>query len=215
MNVFITIFVVCLPAIFSGCTQQQSDRQKVQPSAAVVVNASAESLVALLVSPVPAKYPSGESLRADGPEDINGYIHPQVEHARQQLVAMGTAIYPTLAEHVHDDRYSYSGVYAAWVNNSVGTMIKDIMADGIEPHIGGYKWRKNSTGSNGQPDFELMAKEFGGFEKYAERAKQLSKAELRREYVQWHIAKERGYGFTDSEQESKVLNPYLKLLKGD
>ena len=144
---------------------------------------------------------------------MNGYIHPQVEKARTQLVAMGTEIYPILAEHISDDRYSYSGVYAAWVNNSVGTMIADIMAEGIEPHIGGYKGRENPTGSNGHPSFGEMVRELGGFEKYAAHAKDCSKAELRKDYIQWHIAKERSYGFVDAEQEKKVIGNYLKLVE--
>jgi len=206
--------IICLLVVCFGCTEQPPTSEKIEPLVSGSKGTSVESLIEQLVSPVPAKYPTGEWLRSDGPEDINGYINPQVEKARQQLVAMGTKIYPTLAEHVGDDRYSYSGVYAAWVNHSVGTMIADIMAEGIEPHLSGYKSRRNAGGSNGQPSFVVMIRETGGFERYASHAKARSKADLQKEYVQWHISKERSYGFTDVEQEKKVLGEYLKLLEG-
>jgi len=195
-----------------GCHQERA-QPLLSPPVAQNTITTVELLIEQLVSPVPAKYPTGEWERLNGVEEINGYIHPQVERARDQLVAMGTQIYPTLAEHMHDDRYSYSGVYAAWENNAVGTMIADIMAEGIEPHLGGYKSRMNPTGSNGQPHFGAMVRDHGGFEKYASLAKGRPKSELRNEYVRWHIAKERSYGFTNSEQEQKYIGAYLKLLE--
>lgn len=170
------------------------------------------ALIEELVSPVPPKYQSGESDLTNTLEDINGFIHPNVEKARQSLIEMGTDIYPILAEHINDKRYSYSGVYAAWLNLSVGEMIKDIMAEGIETHLGGYKWRKNPTGSNGLPSFSAMVRETGGYEKYALHAKGHRKIELRNEYVRWRVAKERAYGFIDQEQEQKVIGKYLELL---
>jgi hypothetical protein len=203
----LTIAAICL----CGCHR---DVANIAPTlVGPNTNPAVELLVEQLVSPVPAKYPSGEWERVTNLENIEGFIHPQVEKAREQLIAKGTEIYPILAEHIHDDRYSYSGVYAAWVNNSVGTMIADIMAEGIEPHLGGYKGRKNPTGSNGHPSFGEMVRKLGGFEKYAAQAQGRSKTELRKDYIQWHIAKERSYGFIDHEQERKVIGEYLKMLE--
>ena len=56
-----------------------------------------------------------------------------------------------------------------------------------------------------------MVGELGGFEEYALHAQGLSKTELRKECILWHVAKERSYGFIDEDQEKKVIGEYLKL----
>lgn len=169
-------------------------------------------LVAQLVSAEPAKYPNGgEPLAASSIEDLNGFTHPQVGRAIHKLIEMGTAIYPELAQHVGDDRYSRSIVTAAWVNYTVGNSVAQIMAEGIEFSGYGYKWRKNKSGSNGEPSFGLMLREIG-LEKYAEHASTRTKTELQKEFVTWKLDQERKHGFVDAEQESKITEPYLKWL---
>jgi hypothetical protein len=207
MNVRIIATALFVLVACCNCAHTRVAVNNQQPPDAVVI-----PLINQLVSPVPAKYPSGETDLANVMEEINGYIHPKVERARLHLVEMGTDIYPILAEHIHDDRYSYSDVSAAWINISVGQMVVEIMAEGIQPHLGSYKFRKNPKGSNGPPSFAQMVKEFGGFEKYALHAKGRSKAELRNEYVQWLVAKERNYGFIDQAQQQNVIGAYLKLI---
>ena len=202
-----TLKILFLLALISSCEPANADAQT-----SPTTNTAVTALIKQLVSPVPAKYPSGETDFSNEFEDMNGFIHPQVENARKKLIDMGTDIYPILAEHIHDDRYSYSGVYAAWLNHSVGYMVSRIMAEGIEPNIGSYKSRKNPTGSNGPPSFSKMVEEFGGFEKYALMAKGRRKSKLQTEYVQWHVAKERGYGFIDKAQEQKIISKYLELI---
>jgi hypothetical protein len=135
----LTLMMACL-AFASANAKGQTNQ--------ISTNAVTE-LIEKLVSPVPPKYQSGESDLTNTLEDINGFIHPNVEKARQHLIEMGTDIYPILAEHINDKRYSYSIVSAAWLNRSVGQMIEDIMAEGIEPHLGGYKWRKTQQGATG------------------------------------------------------------------
>jgi hypothetical protein len=196
-----------------GCCRRGTTQPTTHSSTSHAAAPPVIQLIEQLASPVPPKYATGKWSELTSEDSFNGYIHPQVEKAREQLVAMGTEIYPALVKHLDDDRYSYSGVYAAWVNHSVGQMIVDIMATGIEPHMGSYKSRQNPNGYNGPPSFEQMAKELGGFDKYASQAKGRSKVELQREYVEWHVAKERSYGFIDNEQERKVIEEYLKLLK--
>ena len=203
----ITLKFFCLMALCWACSQPNANAQTNTASNTVVT-----ALIEQLVSPVPAKYPSGATDFTNIFDEMSGFIHPQVEKARKQLVEMGTDIYPTLAEHINDDRYSYSGVYAAWVNNSVGRMVSEIMAEGIEPHLGGYKSRKNPSSGNGHPSFQQMVKETGGYEKYASQAKGRPKVELRAEYIRWHVAKERSYGFIDKTQEQKVIGKYLELI---
>jgi hypothetical protein len=85
------------------------------------------------------------------------------------------------------------------------------MAEGIDFSGYGYKWRKNKTSGNPEPHFTTMAAEIG-WEKYANHASIRSKSDLKKEFVQWKLAKEREYGFTDPEQERKITELYLKWL---
>lgn len=216
MKIGITTSVYCLVAVCCFGCRREAASVDAEATTHQTVELTVESLIEQLVSPVPAKYPTGEWERLTVTNSMeNGFIHPQVAKARTQLVDLGTEIYPTLAEHINDDRYSYSGIYAAWVNHSVGRMLADIMADGIELNVGIYKSRENPSGSNGPPSFGEMVRESGGFEKYAVQAKGRSKMELRKEYLHWHIAKERSYGFLDDKQEKQVLGAYLKLLEAN
>jgi len=208
-----TILAIIVVATACCCSCRQDTQSENQPAIARDDVLPVAELIEQLASPVPAKFATGEWERLNASEGINGYIHPQVSKAREQLVTMGTKIYPALAERITDDRYSYSGVYAAWVNHSVGQMLAEIMADGIEPHVGSYKSRRNPKGSNGPPSFAQMVKELGGFEKYALYAKDRPKAELQKEYTRWHVANERNFGFVDDRQEREVIGEYLKLLE--
>src|SRR5512142_2917809 len=125
---------------------------------------------------------------------------------------MGRKLRARRSKHVSDTRYSYSFISAAWVNATVGDMISDIMADGVVPRTGTYKSRPNPRGFNSAPRFEDLVRDSGGFDRYALRAAERSKADLQREYIRWYIAKERSYGFVDPQQEGELLAPYLRLL---
>jgi len=142
-----------------------------------------------------------------------GWMDPQVAEARQKLISMGTPTFPELVKHLDDKRYSYSFCSAAWEDLPVGYAVQEIMAEvvkgGFSPH--GYKWRKNSIGSNGQPSFGQMLKELGA-EKYANHAKGITTKQAEKEYVLWYMEKEKGHGFKDKQQEEYILAPCLKRL---
>jgi hypothetical protein len=180
-----------------------------------------DALVEQLVSPDPPKYPNGTVQAPRRAKDAGvavveaGYVHPSVKAARERLVAMGTEIYPELAEHIDDDRYSYSVVSAAWENATVGFMIARIMAEGIEPRVASYKSRENPSGSNVAPSFDQMVREVYGYRRYAFHAKERSKRELQQEYVRWRVERERDNGFIDKKQEQQVVGDYVKILEGD
>jgi hypothetical protein len=208
----IVLAIIVIATAF-GCSRRETIRLATQPSSGQLAAPSVSQLIEQLVSPVPPKHPTGEWGDLTIEDTFNGYIHPQVEKAREHLVGMGTKIYPALAGHLSDDRYSFSTVSAAWVNHSVGQMITRIMAEGIEPHVGSYKSRQNPNGHNGPPSFVQMVNELGGFDTYASQAIGRSKEALQKEYVEWHVTKERNYGFIDHEQEQKIISEFLKLLE--
>ena len=144
---------------------------------------------------------------------FEGYEHPQVARARAKLVSMGTPIFPELVKHLQDKRYSYSFCYAAWVDHSVGDTVGHIMAEVVGGRFrpSGYKSRKNAHGSNGQPSVGQMMSEFG-VERYAEHAKGMTRDQVEKEYVEWYMQKEKGYGFVDTQQQEKILTPSSKRL---
>lgn len=194
--------ILLLIALLSSCARSRSvhyDTPQVR------------ELVEQLVSPTPPKYLDMNPGPEIPFEDLNGYMHARVAKARERLVAMGTAIYPELAKHHGDSRYSFSIVAAGWLNLSVGHMIEDIMAAGIEVSLHGYKSRANPNGSNGEPTFLEMVRAVG-IERYAGHAKTRSKTQLQKEYIEWRIQKERSYGFVSPQQERDCLGPYLKRL---
>lgn len=180
-----------------------------------ISDSAIHNLIEQLASPSPLEFPSGEWDRLTTQRTMqNGFIHPQVESARQKLIRKGSAIYPQLAGAIRDQRYSYSLIAAAWVNCSVGTAVRQIMAEGVElPQ--GYKWRANPTGGNPPPSFEEMVTELGGIEKYAETATGRPKELLRQEFINWRIGKERSYGFVDAEQERLCTQVLVQSNRGN
>jgi hypothetical protein len=202
-------------AIERASRDAQAESRPTEPERTTV-----DALVEQLVSPDPPKHPDLYNPRPWAANEagvivVETGIHPRVNEARERLVAMGTDIYPELAEHIDDDRYSYSFVSAAWLNQTVGDMIARIMADGIEPHVGSYKSRENPKGNNYPPSFDQMVREGYGYRRYAFHAKERSKPELQREYVRWHIARERDNGFIDKKQEQLIIGDYVKILEED
>jgi len=181
------------------------------------------ALVEQLVSPIG---PPGPEITdyTGGKEDIKkldaslkalfeGYEHPRVAKARAKLVAMGTPIFSELVGHLQDKRYSYSFCSAAWEDYSVGDTVQEIMAEVVGGRFSpcGYKGRQNAHGWNGQPSFGEMLREFGA-EQYVQHVRGMTRDQAEKEYVQWYVQKEKGYGFANPQQEEKILAPCLKRL---
>jgi len=170
-------------------------------------NASAKQLVDLLASPVVAKYTTGASPAPD-------YIHPRVQKAKDRLIEMGTEIYPELAEHMYDDRYSYSDHDVFLTNQNVGSAIRKVMAMGVEFYGYGYNARMGPKASGPHPWFvQFINDEYADdYAKYATHAKGRPKKELMKEYIEWAIKIEKGYGFADQVEQKKILGKYEEKL---
>ena len=138
---------------------------------------------------------------------INIYATPEVTNALKSLKEMGPAAFPALVKHLKDDRYSYSGEVAAWVNFSVGDAIVEILDDGHYMH-NGYKSRETPSGSNGMllsfKDY-LKARDA---EAWAEWAKSKSRLEIQMDFIDWCIEKENERGYIDEAQKKRILDNY-------
>ncbi len=166
-----------------------------------------DALVRQLVSQRPAPYRSGYS---DPPTAVvlaNRYSTPEVETALKSLKEMGPPVFPALVKHLGDDRYSYSGVVAAWVNYRVGDAIVEVLDGGHYMHSG-YKSRETPSGSGGvylSFDAYLRAR---GAEPWAEWAKTNSPLDIQMDFIDWCIVKENERGYVGEAQKKKILENY-------
>ena len=99
-------------------------------------------------------------------------------------------------------------------NYSVGMAIREIMATGVEFYGFGYKARTGAKGNGGHPWFgQFIYNEYADdYTKYATHAKGRSKKELMKEYIEWAIKVEKGYGFVDQAEQKKILGKYEEKL---
>ncbi|HEY5909625.1 MAG TPA: hypothetical protein VJA21_03365 [Verrucomicrobiae bacterium] len=122
---------------------------------------------------------------------------------------MGPKIFPALAKHFWDDRYSYSDMVVAWHNYTVGEVVLEIFSDG-NPVYGGYKGRKTPSGEAVYPSFREYLKAQGFVEDWAEKAKTKSPSEIQVDYIDWCVAAEKKRGFTDPVQKKEILGRYFE-----
>jgi hypothetical protein len=175
---------------------------------AVVDSGSKEvdALVLQLVSERPAPYPSGYWETSAEADMATPYMTPQVKNAIAKLKMMGTGVFPALMKHRGDDRYSFSGLSAAWANYSVGDAVIEILCDGHYMHSG-YKVRETPSGSAVYLSFEgyLAAR---GPEKWADWAKTKTRLDIQMDFIDWCVAQEQDRGFTEESQRKRILDIY-------
>ena len=120
---------------------------------------------------------------------------------------MGPAVFPALVKHLGDDRYSYSGVVAAWLNFTVGDAVEEVLDDGHYMHSG-YKFRKTPSGSGAvYLSFNGYLKDRGA-EAWADWAKSKSRLEIQMDFIDWCIVKENERGYVDEAQKKHIIQNY-------
>jgi hypothetical protein len=199
-----------------GCrrnTNKRLDQRFEIPAAGYPVSVEAsgsekvDELVRQLVSRRPPPYASGYSDPPDAVVFAARYSTPEVEAAIKSLKEMGPPVFPALVKHLKDDRYSYSGVVAAWLNFCVGDAIVEVLDDGHYTHSG-YKSRETPSGSGGgylSFDGYLKAR---GAAAWAEWAKTRSRVEIQMDFIDWCVEKENERGYVDEAQKRRILDNY-------
>jgi hypothetical protein len=207
--------ILCLLVIGSstGCNKEQpkNDSRFEVPAAGYPVSVepsgseNVDALVRQLVSQRPAPYRSGYS---DPPSAVvfGSYITPEVAAAMKGLKALGPIVFPALAKHMGDDRYSYSGVVAAWLNYTVGDAVVEVLCDGHYMHSG-YKGRETPLGGAGYLSFGDYLED-RGYEAWPQWAKTRTRLEIQIDFIDWCIAEEEKRGFIDEDQRKHVLDTY-------
>lgn len=195
-------FLLLIIAVLSLQTMAADIRIKVEDSGSTQV----DKLVLQLVSNRPAPYPSGYSdLTSD--ESVSApYMTTQVSNAIVALKAMGPGIFPALVKHLRDDRYSFSEIFAAWDNLSVGQAVMEVLSDGHQM-FSGYKSRKTPSGSAGYLSFAsyVHAHEV---DKWATWAKDKTRLAIQLDFIDWCVGKETERGFVDEAQRKRTIDTY-------
>ena len=214
------IFALVLTSLLAGCDKQtpsnlgkQSDVPATRYQVFVESSGSetVDALVRQLVSNRPAPYPSGTP-DTPGAVQFGKYMTPEVQTAMKKLKSMGPVIFPALAKHVWDDRYSYSDIVAAWGNYTVGDAVVEVLCDGHYMHSG-YKWRESPSGGAGCLSFKsyLQAR---GYDAWSEWAKTKTRLEIQMDFIDWCIGQENARGYTDENQRRRILNTYERARQG-
>jgi hypothetical protein len=73
----------------------------------------------------------------------------------------------------------------------------------------GYKGRETPSGFATYLSFEGYLRDKGP-EKWAEWAKNKTRLEIQEDFIEWCVVKERARGFTDADQEKKLLETYQR-----
>lgn len=211
-----TLFPAIIGLFLLGChratNEQPDDQFKVPPSGypVSVENFSSNrvaQLVCQLVSQRPAPFPTGYS---DAPQPVvfsNLYCTPEVAAAFRSLRELGPTAFPDLVQHLHDDRYSYSDVTAAWDNHSVGDAIIELFCDGHYMHSG-YKSRETPAHSDGTYLSFAQYLKSKNAETWANWAKNRTRLEIHNDFVDWCISKENERGWLSEQQREEVLGNY-------
>ena len=170
-----------------------------------------DKLVLQLISTRPAPHPVGYWGMTAEEDTAVPYMTAQVSNALVRLKAMGSVIFPALVKHLRDDRYSFSGISAAWDNLTVGNAVVEVLSDDHEMHSG-YKAKKTPFGSVVYLSFKdyLIAQTP---EKWADWAKDKTRLEIQLGFIDWCVLKEKERGFVDDAQRKHLLNRYEEARK--
>lgn len=138
----------------------------------------------------------------------------RVRAAYESLQAMGMAAFPALISACNDERYSFSGVYAAWRNHTVGDACRMIIEGQVDFYGYGYKSRDCPTGGHlVKPSYFWNKDGAGDLRKWWTERQGRSLHELQIETLQWTIQKEENAGFIDEQQKAIILTPLLTRLE--
>jgi hypothetical protein len=136
----------------------------------------------------------------------NGYMHPTVRDALDVIDQATPDQFSLFIPYFNDQSYSYSLIYAAWNNISVGEALINSITNrcGAGTVKNGYKSRETPKGYVNQPSFIEMIYEVGQ-QKWAAQQSGKSIADIRAEYAVWYRAQEEALGFISEKQRREIF----------
>ena len=204
--------VVCFVA--AGCSSPPG-----APSETVLLSPS-DSNVSEMIEALVSKYPPrvldgewgdvgsifGRGDRPMTPEDEDAL---RVLRVREKLRGLGLPAFGALITSVDDERYSYSAVFSASRNLSVGDACFMIVESQVDFYGTGYKAR---DGADGKPSYLRHLRERKRLGQWWVDRRGRPLRELQVESLEWTIAQERLLGFVDDEQRVRILKPLEERL---
>lgn len=189
----------------------------------LVSQATIEAQIVQLKSP--NKAPNIQGLLPNYPSDFDHHAQKKVFVAMDQLRLMGQDAFEALIAHGDDKEYSYTGLYAAYVDQSVGEVCLGIIEAQVITGGRGYKAREGADGKyHVSPSFLYFSKYYAapesrrsGFSKWYDDHKNKTLREMQAEALEWRIEQEKAIGFPDEKEREYFLHPlerHLAELKG-
>lgn len=208
--------VVCFVA--AGCSSPPG-----APSETVLLSPS-DSNVSEMIEALVSKYPPrvldgewgdvgsifGRGDRPMTPEDEDAL---RVLRVREKLRGLGLPAFGALITSVDDERYSYSAVFSASRNLSVGDACFMIVESQVDFYGTGYKARDGADGRRAvKPSYLRHLRERKRLGQWWVDRRGRPLRELQVESLEWTIAQERLLGFVDDEQRVRILKPLEERL---
>lgn len=137
----------------------------------------------------------------------------RVSQAYGKLWRIGFTAFDQLVAASNDPRHSFSEIYAAWRNHSVGDACFMIIESQVDFYGEGYKSRDGVDGRHSvKPQYLWYVRENQGLEVWWTKRRGRSLADLQIESLVWTIERENEMGFTDDTQRDRILSPLQRRL---
>lgn len=114
-----------------------------------------------------------------------------------------------------DDRYSHERSFSTFVSHTVGNACKFLIEEQIDPRGLSYKSRETPNGNVMGHDvlFEAYVESnYGSYAAWWRNNQNQTLLEMRVEFCNWRINKEKRIGFVDDEQKIGMLKSFDRML---
>jgi hypothetical protein len=143
----------------------------------------------------------------------------KVEAARQRLIALKTAAFPILIEHLGDSEYSRSIHTAVLRGLSVGDACFEIIESQVDLSEDRYKWRDGADGKE-HVHRRYFATRYcngawyskDGIRKWWTEHERHSLKDMQIEALEWTIKREKVIGFPSDQDRKRFLKPLEEKL---
>ena len=152
----------------------------------------------------------------ENPGDWNPDAQRAVSDAYYELKSMGKDAFPHLIKHFGDNRYSHERSYSTFISHTVGDACQFLIDEQVDPRGMSYKSRDTPTGNTMGHAVMLEAyvqSKYGSYAAWWRNNKNLSLTEMRVNFCNWRINKEKRLGFVDADQRDGMMDSFERMLE--
>ena len=139
-----------------------------------------------------------------------------VSEAYYELKSMGKDAFPHLIKHFGDKRYSHERSFSTFVSHTVGDACQFLIDEQIDLRGMSYKSRETPAGNamGHEVLFEAYVKsKYGTYAAWWRNNRTLSLKEMRLDFCNWRINKEKRLGFIDDNQRNEMMDSFDRMLE--